>query len=215
MAQLDGAFYIKSLENNLTFTARLADQAAIVTDGYGGWQTVPRPKDVAVVEWQGRNTLAIEIPFMIDFWASSDEAEATTTPGKDCEEQAGNLEHLAGLGCTYQPPICLVDGYGAIPHDFTQRPKLRWVVEGLQWDKAIELRRRDNGRRLRCGGTITMRQFLTARDVLHKIDPKDKAVMPKRHQVQRGDTLQKLAKVFYHDPNLWKIIADANNMRDR
>lgn len=206
-----GSFKIRSLEDGTVFQARLADQAAVVTDGYGGWEAVPRPRTVAITEWKGRNHLSIEIPFMIDFYV----ADVTNHPGADCENMVSNLEKLAGLGGMNQPPVCKVDGFGAIPHDYTQRKKLNWVVDALQWDRGIEIRRGDNGRRMRCGGTVTVRQFLTAKDLFYKIKPKQKAVPPRVYRVKRGDTLAKLARKFYGDPNLWKRIADANHMRDR
>ncbi|HWI69382.1 MAG TPA: LysM peptidoglycan-binding domain-containing protein [Nitrospiraceae bacterium] len=208
-----GAFFIQSIADGTTFVANLADGAAVVTDGYGGWDAVSRPRDVAVTEWKGRNHLVVEIPFMLDFWML--EWEGDTGPGEECELRVKRLEKLAGLYSTVQPPVCIVQGYGAIPHDYKQRPSLHWVVDNISWDKAVELRRGTNGRRMRCGGTVTVRQYLVARDIFYKIKKNQKAVKPRDYKVKKGDTLVSIARHFYHDPSLWKIIADANRMRDR
>jgi len=210
MALLDQKFTITSEEDGTEFTATFADGSATVTEGYGGWEVVPRPKRVGVTEWRGRSPLAIEIPFIIDYYMSG-----IDNPGIHCEGKVSKLEKLCGVGGGHQPPICRVDGQGAIPHDYTVRPGLKWVIEGLTWDKSIELRTQVTGRRLRCGGTIVIRQFSTARDVLRTIKSTDRAVQPKKYIVKKGDTLNKIAKRFYKDPNKWKIIADANKLRDR
>jgi hypothetical protein len=202
MAELNQKFTITSEEDRTEFTATFADGSATVTDGYAGWEVVPRPKRVAVTEWRGRNPL--------DYYMTGIE-----NPGIHCEDKVSKLEKLCGLGHGHQPPICRVDGQGAIPHDYTVRPGLHWVIEALAWDKAIELRTQATGRRLRCGGTITVRQFSTARDVLRTIKSTDRAIQPRKYIVKKGDTLNKIAKKFYKDPNKWKIIADANKLRDR
>lgn len=207
-------FTITSLEDNTKFTAFFGDGPATVTDGYGGWTVVSRPKDIALVEWQGRNPMAIEVPFLLDFW---------TYPNPDisigvlCEQQVSNLEKMAGIGTHHQPPICKVDAFGMIPYDKTIAAGLDWIVEAVQWDRNIEIRSSESGRRLRCGGTITIRQFVQETSILRKISPKSRAVKPKIYIVKKGDTLSKIAakKSVYGDASKWKWIADANHMRDR
>jgi len=206
------SFVIKSLEDGTTFEAFFGDGAAIVTEGYAGWQVVNRPKDIGLVEWQGRNPMAIEIPFLLDFWGSDD-----SDAGIQCEEQVSNLESLCGVGSHAQPPLCSVDAGGTIPHDETISGAHEWVIEQVSWDRAIEIRSADSGRRLRCGGTLTIRQFPEQTNILRKIGPKTRATKPKIYIVKKGDTLSSIAaqKKVYGDANKWKRIADANHMRDR
>jgi hypothetical protein len=210
LADVDNIFTITSQEDGTRFRASFGDGAPLVTDGYGGWQVVNRPKAVGIVEWQGRNPLAIEIPFMIDYWLSGIE-----NPGIHCEGQVKSLERLCGVGMGHQPPICRVDSQGVIPYDYTLDKIKTWVVESVSWDRELELRRSDTGRRVRCGGTMTIRQFLTPQDILRQIKGTDKARVPKTYTVKHGDTLSKIANKFYSNPHKWKIIADANRIRDR
>lgn len=210
---VDGTFKIWSLDKRIVFESNLGDGPAIVTEGYAGWQIVQRPKEVGLTVWQGRNPIAIEIPFMLDFlplW----ETTFKDKPGKKCENQVTNLERLCGIGGHARPSICFVDGGGLIPHDYTIYKGNRWVIEQLTWDKQMEVRSKTYGRRLRCGGVITIRQYLTPSEILQRIGPKDRAVKPRHYRVKTGDTLEKIAAWAYLDANQWKKIANANHMRD-
>jgi LysM domain len=212
------SFKITSIFDGTVFEANFADGAAIMTEGYAGWQIVNRPRDVGLTEWVGRNPLAIEIPFILDYWMAS----INTNPGIDCENQVSNLEHLCGVGGHSQPPICYVDGKGVIPHDNTIAPGFhQWVVETVTWDRDMEIRSQTTGRRLRCGGMIVVRKFVAAEEMLRTIKSTDRATgsgkKPKHYRVKKGDTLGKIAarKDIYGDASKWRIIADANNIRDR
>lgn len=208
--RLHGAFTIQSEDGKIKFQAYMGDGAAMVVEGYAGWEVSSRPRDIGIVEWRGRNPMAIEIPFLIDFYTSN-----IDDPGKHAETEATRLERLAGVGTRSQPPICRVDGGGAIPHDHTQWKIGRWVIEQIAWDRNIEIRRQDNGRRMRCGGTITIRQWVAPADILRHIKPNQKASKPKHHTVKAKESLSSIANKEYKDPNKWKLIADYNDIRDR
>jgi len=204
-------FRIISEADGTTFTCNFADGSPIVVEGYAGWQVVNRPKAIGLVEWQGRNPMAIEIPFLIDYWRSG-----LDNPGIHGEAQVARLEKLCGVGKHWEaPPVCKVDGDGVIPHDYTLDPGTRWVIENVTWDRSLELRHYYTGRRLRCGGTIQIRQYVLPTAILRTIKSKDRAYTPKVYIVKKGDTLSKIARWFYHDPHKWKVIADANHLRDR
>lgn len=200
---------IKSELDNSEFRAHFGDGPPIVIEGYAGWQVTNRPKGLGIVEWQGRNPLAIEIPFVIDYYLSN-----LSDRGVRVERKVSLLEKLCGVGSGNQPPICIVDSGGVIPHDHTKWKGGRWVIEALSWDREFELRL-STGRRVRCGGTITIRQFVTSRDLLRKIGAHDRAKKPSPYRVKSGDTLSKIANFYYRDPSKWRIIADANHIRDR
>jgi hypothetical protein len=204
-------FTIVSTEDKTTFQATFGDGSATVTEGYGGWTVTARPRDVGITEWRGRNPMAIEIPFIIDFYLETESGHA----GQDCENQISNLEKLCGLGGHAQPPVCVVDGGGAIPHDYTIAAGHRWVVESVNWDRALELRSAVSSRRTRAGGMIVIRQFIEAKSIFRRLGPNSRAAIPKSFMVTKQyDTLGKIATLMYDDASKWKIIADYNGKRD-
>jgi hypothetical protein len=208
-----GKFKIWSDDKRIVFTSHFGDGAAIVTEGYAGWQVVARPKEIGLTVWQGRNPIAIEIPFLLDYYPLVRRVRKDSA-AKDCEEQVTNLERLCGIRTHGQPPICCVDGNTLIPHDYTIYKHHRWVVEQVSWDRQLEIRSPKTGRRLRCGGTITIRQYVEASVILRRISSRARATPPRYHTIKRGDTLHKLAMKYYGDSNKWKLIADVNHMRD-
>jgi hypothetical protein len=213
MPGADGTFRIWSIDGSIVFDSNFGDGPAIVTEGYAGWQVVQRPKEVGLTVWQGRNPMAIEIPFSLDFLGLWDHRFSENL-GVECENQVTNLEQLCGVGGHSQPSVCFVDGGGLIPHDYTIYKGHQWVIEQLTWDKAQEVRSKASLRRLRCGGVITIRQFMTPSEILQRIGPKDRASKPRNYVVKRGDNLEKIAAKFYGDANKWKRIATANKLRD-
>lgn len=207
-------FIIRSLEDGTAFVAYFGDGAPLVTDGYGGWQITARPKEIGLTEWIGRNPMQIEIPFVIDNY-SFDESDSDESPGIATEKMVRKLETLCGVGGHSQPPVCVVNGHGVIPHDDHEAPGAhKWVVENVQWDREQELRSGDSQRRMKCGGTLIIRQYIVASDILRRLGPTARAQSPDMYIVKAGDTLSKIAQKVYGDANKWKRIADANNLRD-
>jgi LysM repeat protein len=204
-------FTITSQRDDTTFRAYFGDGSPIITDGYGGWQVTARPKEVGLTEWIGRNPMQIELPFMIDNWMDDDDDD----PGVQTESEIRKLEKMCGLGGHQMPPIVTINGHGVIPHDDDSAPGYHnWVVENIQWDRSMEFRSGYSGRRIRAGGTITLRQYIVASDVLARLGPKSRARPAIVYYVKKDDTLSKIAAKFYKNANKWKIIADANNLRD-
>lgn len=210
-------FVLRSDHPDVVFRAFFGDGAALVVDGYGGWSVVNRAKDIGITEWVGRNPIAVEIPFVIDNWMSSEDERGIRT-----EAMAGRLERLCGLGNHEEPPIVSMHGHGAIPHDEENSPSRQWVVENVSWDREQELRSGNSQRRMRCGGTIMMRQYVES-DPLEKLKKAKKKKAKggkgggqKIYIVKAGDSLTKIAakKKIYGDAKKWKKIADANNIRD-
>jgi hypothetical protein len=205
-------FIIRSDRDGSTFTAYFGDGPPIVIDGYGGWQVTARPKEIGITEWIGRNPIQIEIPFMIDNYTfNTDIAD----PGIETEREVRKLEKLCGIGGHTQPPICTVNGHGVIPHDEKNAPGYhKWVIESVSWDKDMEIRSGASQRRMKCGGSITIRQYITASNILPRLGPNARSRNPEIYIVKSGDTISKIAAKKYGDANKWKRIADANNLRD-
>lgn len=201
-------FVIHNEVTGENFKANFGDGPALVVEGYGGWKVVNRPREVGIVEWEGRSPMLIEIPFLLDYIME----EIDEDPGEKCEEQVHRLERLCGLGGHSRPPICTIQGRGLIPHDETNAPEThKWVVENVSWDANMETRSiGGTGNRLQCGGKISLRQYLTAENILKRLSSKSRAVTPKTYVVVAGDTLAKIAGWMYKDSTKWKRIADAN-----
>jgi len=208
----DGMLTIVNQVTGEVFTSFLGDGPALVTGGYGGWKVVSRPREIGIVEWEGRDPIAIDIPFLIYFY----EEQVSAQPGQQCEEQVARLERLCGVGGHARPPVCVVDGGGLVPHDNTVARGLHlWVIENVSWDRSLEIRSAfGNGRRIRCGGNITIRQYLVADSIVKRLNSQSRAVTPKSYVVKKGDTLSKIAVWMYNDSSKWKIIADANGKTD-
>jgi hypothetical protein len=223
-------FTITSLESDAVFKSYFGDGAALVVDGYGGWTVEGRPKNIGLTVWEGRNPIAVEIPFVIDHYSFGMlHSIPAVRDGRDpdefdrcnaTEDMCHVLGNLCGLGDDQQPPLLGVDGGGAIPHDDTMtggdQPGQvhQWVIESVVWDRAIEVRSDMYQLRMRCGGMLTIRQHKSSNDILRRLGPKNRARKPQIYIVKKGDTLQKIASAKYGNPNKWKIIADANNLRD-
>lgn len=216
-------FSITSSDPDIKFIADFGDGSPLVTDGYGGWQIMARPKDVGITEWIGRNPMAIEIPFIIDNWRDNPE----DNPGEETEDMVGRLERLCGIGTHNPPPVCVVRGKGVIPHDNDiAKGAHKWVIEDVNWDRALDLRSGVSGRRLRCGGTITIRQYIRS-DALDRLNAKSRARSKKKsgkkkhggahkssfYVVGDGDTLSRIAARddIYGDATQWHKIGDAQD----
>jgi LysM repeat protein len=213
------SFSITSNNPDIRFVAQFGAGPAVITDGYGGWEVKARPKEIGITEWVGRNPMAIEIPFMVDHFRDEENGGIKT------EAMVRNLERLCGIGTHDHPPICTVDGGGAIPHDATTAPSShhRWVVENVSWDRDLEVRSASSARRLRCGGTLTIRQYLEAnaldRLAIKKKNKKKskkgrKSGKSRTHTVRSGETLSSISNRYYGTPSKWAKIGDANNIRD-
>jgi hypothetical protein len=167
--------------------------------------------------------MAIQIPFMIDNFAQED------NPGVRLEQQITQLERLCGIGTSDVPPVFRVFSNGVIPHDHDSYPSGLWVIENVDWDPDKEIRN-EGGNRVRCGGTIVIRQFikpkvfgrLTAKGAkTHKhkrVSKKGSAgyYQGRTYITKSGDTLVKIAKRkdVYGDATKWHKIALKNNKRD-
>lgn len=183
--------------DRLATMVKLGDGAAVVTpDSYGGWELEERPKDVALTVWPGGVPTGVEIPFTIG-------SKRAPTP-KATERFCRTLERLAGQGGKREPPAIVVNGGGAVPHDVTHAPHLRWVIEALDWDSGAE-RRRGGGRRYFAAGTLVVRVH-TPEGRVEGLSPaveknhRDRGIQPServhgnRYQVAAGDTLKKIGK---------------------
>lgn len=218
-----GEFVIESTKPNYTFRAELGDEAPMPTsDSYGGWVVTGIPRRMGLTEWQGRPPLGLEISFIIDRLEEGDTAYV-----------ADQMDRLEKIAATYdrdrEPPTCIVDSNGIIPHDYTHARWVRWIVESVTWDRQMTINsNQTRSRPLRVGGTLTLRQY-NHDDTLDSYDgpaernrkkhrgndnKKKGARGGDRYTVRRGDTLTSIAARELGDSKRWKEIAKLNNIRN-
>lgn len=190
----------------------------IVSAGYGGWSRVARPRKKAQTEWVGRDSLSLEIEFLLDAYADND--------GLFVIGQERALERLAGLDINDpEPPLCRITSRPAalIPHNFHHASQVKWFVETIAWDKG-SIESNSVGNHTRIGGTFVITQFvederlssLTSVERRKKASGGGRGATRKTYTVKTGDTLSKIAarSDVYGDASKWKKIGDANGIRD-
>lgn len=215
-------FVIQSFDPALSFTGEFGDLAPMPTDdSYGGWSITSVPKRLSLVEFSSRTPLGVTIDFMVDRMQSGDTNYVS--------HQMDQLERLAGQNASDEdPPICVIDGNGQIPHDVSQNPNQRWVIETLTWDRDNTILTVDQ-RLLRIAGTIQLRQWVQDQTLSDYHGPaaknRNKHKTPKTgkgkgkgkggtYVVKDGDTLVSIASRQLGDSKRWKEIADLNNIRN-
>ena len=61
--------------------------------------------------------------------------------------------------------------------------------------------------------TLSVREYLTLEEQLQQLNLQS-ADHTRVHIVSQGDTLPRIANDYYHDPALWRFIAEANDIRN-
>lgn len=217
MLKLPGRFWIRERNPPGKKKAREViaslNGPAIVTAGYGGWSRIARPRRKALTEWVGRDSVSIEIAFIMSDFAKN--------RGAYIEDKCQILDELAGVEAgDPEPPLLELhsDPPGVIPHSYERASHVRWFIETLTWDKDA-IRYNQNGNRIHVSGTITLTQYVAdtrLRMSKRKKKKGDSRGRRKTYRVKKGDTLYKIAarKDVYGDRHKWRRIAKANKIRD-
>lgn len=197
-----------------------ATSAPIVTAGYGGWSRVARPRKKALTEWVGRDSMSIEIEFLIDVFCQP----GVDNPGMLGEKYIRALERMAGVDRSDpEPPMIMVTSTPPklVPHNERRATHVSWFVESLAWDRdsIIVL---DSGNRVRAGGSVVITQHVADERLTSTSAQKRRGATSVRgatrnsYTVKEGDTLSQIAarKDVYGDASKWKLIAKANKIRD-
>lgn len=209
-----GYVTLRSTAPNLTVTCLLGADGARVTGGYGGWVDVPRPRRLALTQWDGRSPFEMAVQLVLDAHADDGSVEA----------QCSALERMAlPPRSLAEPPVITITG--PVPHD-----DLTWVVLGLDWGSAM---RNEDGNRSRQEVTVTLKRYvaddrLQLRPAAERArekglgggggtnSPAAKTPGKRTYVVKAGDTLSEIAarKDIYGNASMWPKIAQANGIRD-
>lgn len=183
-------------------TVLLDASSPVLSGGYGGWETVDRPKRVSMTRFKGPAPFAQDIAVMFDSWIDGDSVEYDIM----------NLEHMAEQpGALEEPPKVTLGGMAL-------RKDLTWIITDLTfsdtvviWDFAT------NGVpvRLRQAVVVHLLQYVTD-DVI--LTPAAPAVTPGKKKTRKivapggggGMTLKQISQVVYGTPDKFYIIAETN-----
>lgn len=208
--------YIRFLSDDqkYNFVCRLGDASPTITEGYGGWQVIERPRRRGLVEWKGNSPRAIEIAVLFDEFRAND-GIAVEAAIQNLEKMAGLFHPIDGDG---QPPLVVFHANGVVPYDYHDNGSLQWVIANVTWGDAD---RNYEGNRIRQAATITVWQH----DEDHLVSsPAGKAkaknnptksninrkARHKTHTVIQGETLLTIAALELGNYKRWREIAKKN-----
>lgn len=189
-----------------------ANGVQVQSDGYGGWSTVSRPRNVGLLTWDGFAPLTMTVDVLFD----------GLQDGRSVEQDIVNLEKLAGrgpgVGSQTQPPDVTLTSHSGfaslVPHNFNGE-SVPWVVTVIDWGDM--LRRRDDGHRVRQAATVTIQQHVQDKRLKAASVAQRKNAHGRRHRthiVRKGETLMSIARAEYGNADRWQDIAKANGIKD-
>lgn len=209
-----GYIVFKSATPNVTVTVLAGDGAPTVTDGYGGWDEIARPRRIGMATWNGYPALRLSIPIVFNSVGLGN--PAVQPSGAAIERDIALLEGMArSPRPAKEPPAISLDCHGAlIPHKDIKK----WVIENIEWGDAL---RNSSGDRIRQDATVTLMEkiedaAIEERSAANRAREKSGQTKkhPGRYTVKKGDTLSKIARVLLGDADRWVEIAKLNNIRD-
>lgn len=195
---------ITSVNPNLSVTAWLGLDPPQITAGYGGWETVSRPKRQSLTVWRGYNPFEMDLPILLEGWATgADNGSQSVEARISALERMGRPPKVLD-----EPPLIRIAGF--VPH-----ADLAWVIQRITYGDTI---RAENGQRVRQHMTLGLLKYIEADRVQQgnaRLSAQNKVQTRKGpHKVKKGETLQSIAAYEYHDATRWKEIAVINNIRD-
>lgn len=197
---MPASIIIITTDNRYSVTAQQGPNPAKITDGFGGWQVISRPRKVGFTQFQGRNPFSMQLNLMFDGYGSntSQEIPLRTLTWMAIPPQGSRDPRKVRL---FGP---------ALPYPSTGE----WVINGIEygdniiWDKEGKFR-------LRQDITLTLMRHVDS-DAVVPQEINTGLSVPKSQiiRAKSGDTVRTLAAYYYGDSNQWHLIADANGIRD-
>lgn len=196
-------YFINFAAKGMKSVRALRDSTApAIQSGYGGWEVVARARQRGLTQWNGVDPKRLSIPILFDGIHNGDNQE----------DEVNKLLRMATPD-KYEPPIVHIEGKG-FPEIGQQ-----WVIEDIAWGSNVIWGTDRHGKDslLRQDAVVNLMQYVAGdRAAFSKAKPARVGgrVWPKHYIVKAGDTLQKIASKFYGNSKKWRIIANANNIRD-
>lgn len=176
--------------------------APTIQGGYGGWEVVDRARQRGLTQWNGVEPKRLSVAILFD----------GVHNGDNKENEVAMLLDMA-TPAPHEPPIVHISGKG-IPAVAKE-----WVIESITWGTNTWWGTDRNGHDslLRQDAVVNLMQHIAGdRAAFSKAKPTRVGgkVWPKHYVVKKGDTCGKIAAKFYGNSKKWKLIANANNIRD-
>lgn len=191
---------IITTDNRYQISAQQGPNPTKITDGFGGWQVISRPRKVGFTQFQGRNPFQMQLNLMFDGYAKnqSQETALRTLTWMAIPPQGSRDPRRVRL---FGP---------ALPYPSSGE----WVINGLDegdniiWDSTGKYR-------LRSDITLTLLRYVNS-DALKNVEVTIGLAVPNSQVIKAkaGDTARTLAAYYYGDSTLWHTIAAANGIRD-
>lgn len=150
----------------LRITVLPGEQPADITDGYGGWEVVKRPRNLAFTRWEGSNPYQMSFGIILNGY-----------PNRLVTTEFLALERMArDPGGDAEPPVIQVVG----PHP--RGDQVPWVIESLDWDDG-SIMRNSYGQLMRIAAVVTLRQYVSPDLIkLSAAKRRKKKAKPKKHR---------------------------------
>jgi hypothetical protein len=166
-----------SNEERMFVRARLDDGYPVFAGGYGGWEDVPRPGQVAATVYRGTAAPQLTLRLILGGWPQQ-------PAWADCDRDMRVLDHFSRLAwdATGRERPTLLRVSGKVPHHHR-----RWFVDDLQWEEVDVA----GGRRVRAFVTLTLRMYVP----VQLLERRDGPARPTEvYSVRRGETLDQIVR---------------------
>jgi hypothetical protein len=187
----------------ITVTCPLDAGSPVLTDGFGGWETVDRPKRPGITRFKGKSPFKQDIAILFDGWIEGTSQEHNITTLMRMGEQPGDLQ---------EPPKIRLIGMAL-------RKDLIWVIDSLDFDSTNviwDFSASGSPVRVRQAVTIHLLQYVPDSIVTTPAAPSvtPGTAKPTRITTPHGMTGKQLAQLYYGSPDQWYKIIWANPQLD-